>query len=101
MDTTTLTPQSKLLPQCGTVLCFGGGSVVLAAEGRWSRSSSSTAWRELMPSARITHSMTSPPSRQAPLQCKTFCTRSMLRLGLVSLWKLEGTEADQLLAAAA
>jgi hypothetical protein len=42
------------------------GWIGAAETGRWSARSSSTAWRKLMPSARITQSMHVPPALQAP-----------------------------------
>ena len=42
--------------------------------------------RKLTPSARITHSITSPPSPHAPMQCHTFFAGSMIRHGLRSSW---------------
>src|SRR5271156_2411035 len=65
---------------------FGGGPGSLAAKGRCSCFSSSKAWRKLTPSARITQSNTLPPSPHSPLQCHTFCTGSMHKLGFRSSW---------------
>ncbi len=56
----------------GTDVRFGAGP---SLEVRAPLRSSSTAWRKLTPSARITQSITLPPAAHAPMQCHRFLCR--------------------------